>query len=108
MIVGDRSASDWRSAAWEALQTAVMAGAATLLLLEAFDKARNLPAADLEILRAAILLGVSIDASADEIRSAFRTRLREIHPDHGGDAEATRRLIAARDLMMERVGKATP
>lgn len=50
---------------------------------------------------AAGLLGVSVDADMEGIRRAFRERVRRVHPDlNGGDGEATRRLIAARDLMI--------
>jgi hypothetical protein len=55
-------------------------------------------------LEAALLLGVRLDASEDEIRAALRARLRDsgIHPDHGGDGEEAKRLIAARNLLAER------
>jgi len=33
------------------------------------------------------ILGVSPDASADEIRRAYRRRARETHPDHGGNPD---------------------
>ncbi len=32
-------------------------------------------------------LGVSSSATAEDIRSAYRSRLHETHPDHGGDPE---------------------
>jgi hypothetical protein len=54
--------------------------------------------------RAAQVLGVQPNASIDEIRSAFRRRLFEVHPDHGGDEEATRRLVDARDRLLRRAG----
>src|SRR4051794_1405934 len=52
--------------------------------------------------RAAMLLGVSIDASADEIRAALRSQLAEsrLHPDHGGDGEQAKELIAAKNLLI--------
>jgi CysZ protein len=54
--------------------------------------------------RAAQVLGVQPNASIDEIRSAFRKRLFEVHPDRGGDEEATRRLVDARDRLLRRAG----
>lgn len=54
--------------------------------------------------RSATLLGISVDASEKEIRAALRTRLSasRLHPDHGGDADLTTRLIAARDVLIVR------
>ena len=59
-----------------------------------------------EALAAALLLGVRLDSNADEIRAALRRRMSEarVHPDHGGDAEAARRLIDAKNLLVERIG----
>jgi hypothetical protein len=53
---------------------------------------------------AAALLGVAVDASADEVRAALRARLSasQLHPDHGGDGEEAKRLIAAKNLLIER------
>ncbi len=45
--------------------------------------------------RAAQVLGVPTNASIDEIRSAFRKRLFEVHPDRGGDEEHRRWLREA-------------
>jgi curved DNA-binding protein CbpA len=42
------------------------------------------------------LLGVDPTASAREVRAAYRRRLFETHPDHGGDVRAT---LALRDAM---------
>ncbi|MDM4763172.1 DnaJ domain-containing protein [Galbitalea sp. SE-J8] len=46
------------------------------------------------------VLGVPASATMDELRSAYRTRLRQTHPDTGGDAS---RFIAVQ-LAWERVG----
>ena len=50
------------------------------------------------------LLGVAVDASADEVRAALRARLSasRLHPVHGGDGEEAKRLIAAKNLLIER------
>jgi hypothetical protein len=68
--------------------------------------ARNEPESriDPETREAANLLGISLPASAREIRRACRQKLidERIHPDHGGDGEQARRVIAARDLLVDR------
>jgi DnaJ homolog subfamily C member 19 len=63
------------------------------------------PDANRTVREAADLLGVSLVASVDEVRRACRHKLvaERIHPDHGGDAEQTRQVIAARDLLIERI-----
>ena len=50
-------------------------------------------------------LGVSPDAGADAIETAFRARLRRAHPDAGGSSEETRRLTEARDLLLASLGQ---
>ena len=64
----------------------------------------------IEEVMAASLLGVDLDASDAEIRAALRARLTESrsHPDHGGDGDQAARLIAARDLLIERARRAQP
>lgn len=50
------------------------------------------------------VLGVDPDATTDEIRSAYRERLKESHPDLNEDDdanEATRRIIRARDVLTD-------
>jgi hypothetical protein len=56
-----------------------------------------------ELLEAAELLGVQLDANPDEIRRALRFKMTATgaHPDHGGDAVEAQRLIAARDLLID-------
>ena len=50
------------------------------------------------------ILGVGSNAGREEIRAAHRRLIAEVHPDRGGSAEATRRINAARDLL---IGKLT-
>jgi curved DNA-binding protein CbpA len=50
------------------------------------------------------VLGVSEDATTDEIQSAYRDRLKEVHPDVSDDDDAgaaTQRLVAARDVLVD-------
>jgi hypothetical protein len=63
------------------------------------------PDAEDEAQAAARLLGVSLDASTDEIRRALRVKLASsgLHPDHGGDGVEAARLIAAKNLLVARV-----
>ena len=58
---------------------------------------------------AATLLGVAVEANADEIRAALRARLSasRLHPDHGGDGKEAKRLIAAKNLLIERIRAAS-
>ena len=48
------------------------------------------------------ILGVSAKADADEIRAAHRRLINGVHPDKGGSAELTRRINAARDVLLRR------
>lgn len=49
------------------------------------------------------VLGVSRDATPDDIRSAHRRLLGAVHPDKGGSADLTRRINAARDVLLKRL-----
>jgi hypothetical protein len=48
---------------------------------------------------AAMFLGVRVDDSIDAVRAEYRRRLFEVHPDHGGHSDDTRRLILALDAL---------
>ena len=56
------------------------------------------PPPDRSVVEAAALLGVSMDATATQLRAALRARLSSsrIHPDHGGDGEADKNLLVGR------------
>ena len=52
---------------------------------------------------AANLLGVLVDADRDEVRAALRAKMGNgAHPDHGGDPEIAKKMIAAKNLLIER------
>ena len=48
------------------------------------------------------LLGVGLNAPADEIRRAYRTKMAQAHPDRGGSHNEAARLTAARDRLLKR------
>jgi hypothetical protein len=49
-------------------------------------------------------LGVSLGASGEEVRRAYRDRVKEVHPDHGGDEKEFRRLREAYVTAKEHAG----
>jgi len=46
------------------------------------------------------VLGVGMDASAEEIRAAAREKIKAAHPDQGGSTEAFTRVKEARDRLL--------
>lgn len=53
------------------------------------------------------ILGVNSDASADEIRRAYKRQISEAHPDKpGGDDERARLLDEARQLLLDPCARA--
>ncbi|MFB6117030.1 J domain-containing protein [Halosegnis sp.] len=46
-------------------------------------------------------LGVDVDAEAAEIRRAYRERVKQTHPDHGGDRETFKRVRWAYEYLQE-------
>ena len=54
------------------------------------------------------ILGVGVDAGADEIRAAHRRLIAQVHPDKGGTAELTRRVNAARDVLLDALNRTPP
>ncbi len=47
------------------------------------------------------LLGLTLGATADEVRAAHRRKLQEHHPDRGGDPDMAARINQARDVLLE-------
>jgi len=50
------------------------------------------------------ILGVERGADAAAIRSAHRRLVASVHPDRGGSTDLTRRVNAARDLLLKQRG----
>lgn len=63
---------------------------------------RPKPALSLDEVEARAVLGVDAHADAAAIRAAHRRLVSAVHPDKGGSAELTRRINAARDLLLRR------
>jgi len=47
------------------------------------------------------VLGVDSDASEREVRDAYRERLKEVHPDHGGTPAEFKRVKNAKEAMLD-------
>ena len=54
------------------------------------------------------LLGVSPEASVQEIRDAHRRLIAKVHPDAGGSAELANRVNVARDTLIAEMNRKTP
>ena len=61
--------------------------------------------ADRAAIEARAVLGVGLRADAEAIRAAHRRLVADAHPDRGGSPELTRRLNAARDLLLRPTGR---
>ncbi len=66
-------------------------------------------ATDAERVRTAYaVLGLPPSADAETVRSAYRERVKEVHPDHGGDREAFVRLQEALSTVEDHVAATEP
>lgn len=65
---------------------------------------RTRPRISLNDSEARDILGIGSGADADAIRTAHRRLLSAVHPDKGGSADLTRRINAARDVLLKRRG----
>lgn len=62
---------------------------------------RSAPVASPDEREARAILGVEPGADAAAIRAAHRRLVSALHPDKGGSAELTRRINAARDVLLK-------
>lgn len=62
----------------------------------------------MSLAEARAVLGVAADADADTIRAAHRRLIAQVHPDKGGTAELTRRVNAARDVLLKALNRTPP
>ena len=46
-------------------------------------------------------LGISLEASTEDVRKAYRTKAKEVHPDRGGTQEAFDRVKLAHDVLID-------
>ena len=60
------------------------------------------PGERMEVAKAAAILGVAPDASADAVQAAYRRLIVRTHPDQGGTEGLAAELNAARETMLRR------
>ena len=84
------------------LIAALLIGGWLLLRRAASKGVRGHPAPRLDESEARAVLGVGVNANADAIRAAHRRLVQAVHPDKGGSADLTRRINAARDVLLKR------
>jgi hypothetical protein len=95
-----------RGAIWPAITFASLAALAWVLWPAIQRAMRPLPPVQShdspEDSAARALLGVGPNASPDEIRRAYRTRMAQSHPDRGGSHNEAAQLTAARDRLLNK------
>jgi DnaJ-domain-containing protein 1 len=47
------------------------------------------------------VLGISVEASPEDVRRAYRRKIKDVHPDHGGDQDSFRQVRDAYDTARE-------
>lgn len=55
--------------------------------------------------KAAKILGVSIEASPQEIKAAHKELMKKFHPDHGGNSYQASEINEAKDILLNKNGK---
>lgn len=106
LLAGAAILAALRGAIWPALAFAGLAAAAWVLW-PAIERALRPPPSvqehdTPEDSAARTLLGVSVNASPEEIRRAYRTKMAQAHPDRGGSHNEAARLTAARDRLLKK------
>lgn len=65
-------------------------------------RGRGAPATALRTAEAADILGITADASREEVVAAHRRLIRNLHPDRGGSDYLAQQINAARDTLLRR------
>jgi hypothetical protein len=81
-------------------------GAATAALAYAGLMRARVAVQPMDEIEARQILGVGLNADAEEIHAAHRRLIAQVHPDRGGTADLARRVNAARDLLLGRLNAA--
>jgi heme A synthase len=92
----------WMLARGQMVPGLAMGGATAALAYAGWMRAR-VAVRPMDEIEARQLLGVGLNANADEINAAHRRLIAQVHPDRGGTAELARRVNAARDLLLGQV-----
>lgn len=79
----------------------VLIGVAAAVAVWAMPRPRTAPQRGMGLAEARAALGVGPEATAADVRAAYRARIAKAHPDRGGSADAAARLNAARDLLLK-------
>lgn len=75
------------------------------------DRAREtapVPRSEMRPAEAASILGVSEEASAEEVKAAHRKLIGALHPDKGGTDYLAAKINDARDVLLSRLGAGGP
>lgn len=70
------------------------------------EQARQAKSSNMDVTEAREILGVGANASAREIRMAYRKMMRRNHPDQGGSAYLAGKINAARDVLLQHMKQA--
>ncbi len=106
LLAGAAILAFMRGAVWPAIALASLATLAWVLwrAIERVGR-QQAPAQGAETpedLAARALLGVGQNATPDQIRSAYRAKMAQAHPDRGGSHDKAARLTAARDRLLKK------
>lgn len=89
-------------ALWRGLWGVALVLACLAWLVWIWPATRGPPADERADAEACKVLGVGPNASADDIRAAYRDKMRTAHPDQGGSNAHAAKLTAARDRLLRK------
>ncbi len=101
-VAGGAGLSLWLTARGQMVPGLAL-GAATAALGYAGWMRSRVAVRPIDEIEARQLLGVGLNADAEEINAAHRRLIAQVHPDKGGTAELAHRVNAARDLLIAKL-----